>query len=496
MPSRKQRRHSRGITQFGIIGLAAAFLMLLMTGGLTTMLILAGGKPVNIPPASINIQQSQITPNLYNTDTTFSHIASGVADTDAIYYTAYDDQANWMLEKLDTKQQGQKQESTPLLPDTSSSSLIVLGSANNWVIWLQLDTPTTVVSKKLHDHTTTTHITRTWSLHSLYLGADEKYHPNIPRTLMSDSFDESTAPNWTHTPIQGIWFLKDILLIARIDARGTSHLDQYDLRTGSNTTLNTSTTDGHIFTSPTSSSDGSNIYWSEEWQTDDNTLHSNIWTQQIRASSPSYGRWQPHKEARSFLFRDDETSFHPQVINNTLFLLSLNANTNSANNVRDTGQALPSPIATTSSIQATPTPVSPETAQSITPQIDPKIYGPQIDTALEGRVLAFRLSDYSAQPLPPVLNDRIATMQGGSRFLVYQTSSGNVGLYDTLLEQVLTIGSTVKNAAFLTVNNETAVWISNDQSDSTTTSSNVTISNVKINMFTLTIKNISKPATK
>jgi hypothetical protein len=481
--SRKRRYHSRSLPQFGIIGLVAVVLMLLMTGGLTSMLILTGGKPVNLQPASINIQQSQITPNLYNTNTIYNHVVSGIADNDSVYFTAYNDQAQWMLQKLDTK--GQTQESTPLLPATSPSPLIVLGSANNWLIWLQLDIPKLITSKTPHDHASSSRLVRTWSLYSLYLDNENSYSPHM---LMSDTFDESTAPDWTHTPIQGISFLKNTLLLTLIDAKGVSHLDQYNLDTGSNQTLATTTSDGHVFASPTANSDGSDIYWTEEWQSDDNVMHGNIWTQQIRAAIPSYGRWQPHNEANIFLFRDDENSFHPQVINNTLFLLSTNANNSSTTSVHDaqTPTAISSP-------QITPTPAIVPLPVNITPEVDPKIYGPQADATLQGHVLAFKLGNYTPVPLPPVLSDKIATVQAGSRFLLYQNSSGAVGLYDTLVDQALTIVSTVKNATFLAVNGETAVWISNNTPDTTNTTSS---ESVQINMFTLTIKLISKPLSK
>ncbi len=463
--SNKRRRPLRPFTQFGVIGLAAAFLMLLMTGGLTSILILAGGKPVSIQPASINIQQSQITPNLYNTNTPYSHIVSGIANSDSVYYTAYDNKANWMLEKLDTKQQTQAQESTPLLSDASSSPLIVLGSTNNWVIWLQLDAPKVITTKKSQDHTTPDHTIRTWSLRALSLHPAATASTNASHTLLSGIFDGSTAPDWTHTPVQGIWFLKNTLLITSIDAKGISHLDQYDLTTSTDTLLASTSIDGHIFSSPTANSDGTDIYWAEEWQTDGSLLHGDIWTQQIRPASPGYGHWEPHTEAHISLFRDDETSFRPQVINNTLFFISTDASTNSTANIRDDRQALPGPTAT-ENVLATPTASnSSVTAQSITPQIDPKIYGPQIDTALEGHILAFKLGDYSPLLLPPELNDKIATLQGGTRFLLYQNSNGNVGLYDTLLGQALTVVSTVKNADFLAVNNETAVWIANQPND-------------------------------
>jgi hypothetical protein len=337
-----------------VIGLAAAFLMLLMMGGLTSMLILARGKPVSIQPASINIQQSQVTPNLYTTNTSYAHVVSGIADNDSIYYTAYDNQANWMLEKLDIKQSGQKQESAPLLPTASHSPLIVLESANSWVTWLQFDAPKVISAKKSQDHSTNKHTVRTWSLHVLYLGTEIADQPYVSRTLMSGSFDDSTAPDWTHSPIQGTWFLNNSLLIASIDAKGVSHLDQYNLQTGTSTRLASTTTDGHILTSPTASADGSDIYWAEEWQSNGSLLHGNIWTQQIRQASPGYGRWQPHTEGHIFLLRDDETSFHPQVINNTLFLISTSTASTSANTVSDPQQALPSPTAT-ATVQATPT---------------------------------------------------------------------------------------------------------------------------------------------
>ncbi|HEY4386477.1 MAG TPA: hypothetical protein VGN34_18630, partial [Ktedonobacteraceae bacterium] len=259
----------------------------------------------------------------------------------------------------------------------------------------------------------------------------------------------------------------------------------------------TSATDGHVFTSPTANADGTNIYWDEEWQTSDNVLHGDIWTQQIRNASPSYGRWQPHPEALTFLLRNDETSFHPQVINNTLFLLSTSTNASSAMTIRNIQPALPSPTPTLDTLTTpTPAPTSAPLPLSITPRVDPQIYGPQADTALQGQILAFKLGNNSSVPLPPALSDKVATLQGGSRFLLYQNSNGNVGLYDTLLDQALTIVNTVKNATFLAVNNGTAVWITDPQENTTTTSTNLPDNDVQINMFTLTVKMISKTITK
>src|SRR6185312_9022453 len=82
------------------------------------------------------------------------------------------------------------------------------------------------------------------------------------------------------------------------------------------------TTAGHIIASPTANSDGTSIYWSEEWLENNGTLHSNIWTQQTTEIQPPYqGRWVAHTMTSQSLFRADETSFHPQIVNNILFLI-------------------------------------------------------------------------------------------------------------------------------------------------------------------------------
>src|SRR5581483_2601294 len=147
-------------------------------------------------------------------------------------------------------------------------------------------------------HSAGTSSTRSWKLYSLALSSDQSTmftDPATPQLLQQGTFDQKTAPSWVHTPVQGIWFTQNSLLVTSIDQKGTSHLEQYLFKKQENTTTtkapSESTTqeelanahDGHILTSPTANSNGTSIYWSEEWLNTDNTLHSTIWTQQTVA---------------------------------------------------------------------------------------------------------------------------------------------------------------------------------------------------------------------
>src|SRR5437763_9387462 len=124
-----KRRPRSPMRQFAILGLAAMFLMVLMMGGLTSLLLLAHN---NLQPnrivVSIN-QPSAVEQTKYTTSTPYQHVISAVADRANIYYTAYGDGKpnSYMLEQLDRA----TKISTPLLPKASANPLIVLGSSND-----------------------------------------------------------------------------------------------------------------------------------------------------------------------------------------------------------------------------------------------------------------------------------------------------------------------------------------------------------------------------
>lgn len=419
-----------------ILGLAAMLLLVALAGGLTSLLLLANRGPVsNQNQASIS-QQSQVASVQYATTTMYTHIASAVADRQYIYYTAYNSGAQqWMLLQMNRATRG----STPLLSTPSASKLVVLGSTENRLVWLQLD-PAKSVARKFHPRGASD-VVYSWSLHSLDLT-----QPKSQVILLSSTFNQSSVPGWVHTPVQGISFVQNTLLAATLDNAGNAHLYNCPLDSaGKGAAIElASASRGHILTSPTASSDGTAIYWGEEWTTDDGTMHGNVWTQQVPNGIQLLSdRMDRYATGTKHLFRADEMSFHPQVVHDTLFLLSTNSDA--------TGQA----TSTATQMPQTVTP-SATSSLSVTTKTDPAAYTTQTDEAIHGTLLAFALN--SATPATVLDSDSLASaLQGGTRFLLWQNPKG-YQMYDAVARLPVTVYTALKDASLLTVNGDTAVW--------------------------------------
>ncbi|GAC1349460.1 MAG: hypothetical protein NVSMB27_22810 [Ktedonobacteraceae bacterium] len=480
----KRRRSS--IRQYAAIGLAAAFLMTLMMGGITSLLLLAHDHLGPVGPApvvSIN-HPADVVRASYTTDTMYKHVVSAVADDASIYYTAYSDGANdgWMLSQLDRA----TKISTPLLATVSSSPLIVLGSNYDWLVWIQLDatqisTHGTIPNRPVHT------FLQTWSLRYLSLipqSVRDNSVPNQPRTLLSGTFDQNTTPGWVHTPVQGIWFIQNTLLVAMVDNSGVSHLVRYPLDENSNfsaTEIAKAEAD-HLFTSPTANSDGTQIYWGDEWRTDDGNLHSNIWTQQVvEAPVPAHGKAVRYLMTIKQLFSQNGMSFRPAVVNNALFLLS------TANGPMLT-QATPTttPVATSTSsalatVVATPNTNTPPT----TAWANSSFYTQALDAGIHGTLLMFRLvgsSDSSngfvgtdsSSAVPTIVGGIGSTfaLQAGRDFVLWQSDDGSYGMFDARSRTPITVGEVLVGAQFLAVNGDTAVWSTDSTTGTPNNSSN------------------------
>ncbi len=454
MPLKRRNAHrSIKMSPFVVVGLAAVFLMTIMVGGLTSLVILASHGAPDVPKSVSISQVSQISSTNYTTTTSYTHIASAVGSRDTIYYTAYgNNNSGWMLSALDN----QTRISTPLLFHASTSPLIVLSSSSNWLIWLRFDLPQQVVVKNAHTHSMTSYEIRTWSLEATYLGTDpaSTFTTMTPITLQQGTFDNATAPAWVHTPVEGVWSGQNMLLVTTLDKQGVSHLIRYalDAEKSSHATELASVDNGHILTSPTATSDGTSIYWSEEWMGDDNVLHSNIWAQKISTTQlPLYGKWGHQATIDTYLFQADKALFHPQVVNDTLFLL----------NVKN------AIITTTSDATASATPTATATpgAQSTatTPgRINTAFYEALPDEALQGMLQAFSARDDSTVQTP--INDGLIQVpQAGSRFLLWQNSTKGIGMYDAVTKENVPVGLNPlpNNATLLAVNGDTTVWTAN-----------------------------------
>ena len=477
---RPTRAHpSYRMSHVAILGLAASFLIILMTGGLTALLLIARQGPSNSIAITSNTsihQSSQVDTVPHATLAAYPHVASAVANGDSIYYTAYNDSAtSWTLEKLDNTN---NQISTPLLSSPASNPLLVLGGTKDWLVWLQIDGPVQTKGK-ITPPLVENKLSGSWSLHALPISSAQSMTTNEDSKsliLHKDTFDNTSVPSWVNAPVQGLWFIQNRLLVAFVDSKGMSHLFSYQLDTDkvSATKELAHANKEHILTSPTANSDGTDIYWSEEWMSDSNNLIGKIWTQQIVDATPDQpGRWTPHTRVETYLFRPDENLFHPQIVNNMLFLLNnatgaINGSqsaTQQGQNVQPTSTAALNPTATaepgiTATVQPTATPLNVATVLGGVTRIDPTIRVPQPDETLAGKLLAFTADGSLPQSTPTDDNKLVSALQGGSRFLIWQNATGGFEMYDVATRSQVSIdpADIPKDAAFMAVNGNTAVW--------------------------------------
>ena len=257
-----------------------------------------------------------------------------------------------------------------------------------------------------------------------------------------------------------------------IDKSGNSHLVLFELGTGNDISpvvIATASPD-HVFTSPTATSDGMSILWSEEWHSNDGSLHSNIWAQQVIDNiRPAHGAWIDHSTTMKYLFRSDGMSFRPQVVDNSLFLLSTADLTNL---IQATATTVPSP---------TPT-VSVDTTPAIS-RVDPGIYGLLPDDSVAGTVLMLPIhGNTSTLPMQMNKTGQASSLQAGADFAIWQTDKG-YEMYDVRTGYV-TIGEDILNAArFLAVNGNTATWVASSSVDTPTPVTSSTPSSVTLMAF-------------
>ena len=474
--AKRKPRHRSHMSHFAVVGLAAMFLMVLMMGGLTSLLFLAhnnlqsGRIITRIEPAI------EVIPAQYTTSTLYQHVVSAVADRANIYYTAYGDGTNnsWMLEMLNRK----TKVSIPLLPTPNANTLIVLGSSTSGVVWLQFDGYKLNSHPNLPGYSQHPPASLQWSLHylspeQLQLAAIPSSPPPASEVLLKGTFNQNSAPSWVTAPVQGIWFINEShqasLLVASIDSNGISHLTSYQLATELGTvgtpvaTEIATATAGHILTSPTATSDGTQIYWSEEWFSTAGVLSSDIWTQQVvDAAGPSHGRWAGHLQKMIVKepfttngFTTNGTFFRPQVVDNTLFTLSTASQA-------DATQGTPTTTGTTT---PTPTP-SPNT--SVIPQTIANVYAPQLDASVRGTILKLPL-DGNPLELPTTVNTTglASSLQAGADFALWQGDRG-YEMYDASQGSDVTVGNTLDNATFVAVNGTSVVWMDNSNTSNTT----------------------------
>lgn len=458
----RKPRHRAHISQFAILGLAAMFLMLLMTGGVTSLVYLAQRNASALSHATDKnadiVQHVDISQTKYAASTLYSHVVSAVANSTTIYDTAYSDNTSpqWMLSQIDRA----TQVSTPLLANPYNQPMIVLASSSDWLVWVQYGTPKVQPYRsntgKLFQATVIP-----WSLYAFSISQLRASNGlAAPLLLQKGQFNPTTAPVWVSTPVQGVWLTQYMLLASTIDAKGISQLHSYQLNSAGKPTETTIATaaPGHILASPTSNSDVTTIFWSEEWISNDGNLSSNIWQQQEvntnNARIPTHGRWSGHpmQSVQQSLLRNDGQSFSPQIADDTLFWLSTAPLTSASPDSPTPG--------------ASPKVIEPQFSSSLVPRTDSSFYAPAMDASIRGQIMMQPLySDTLTSPVSINTSGPAYALQVGADFALWQNDKG-YEMWDVPSQGDVSIGRVLDNASFLAVNGGTAVWM---RSSSTTT---------------------------
>jgi hypothetical protein len=198
---------------------------------------------------------------------------------------------------------------------------------------------------------------------------------------------------------------------------------------------------GEILTSPTANNDGSDVFWAEEWLSADGNLHSKIWVQRVLDIQIQARGKAPENTTRiKEVYRSDNLSFRPQVVNDTLFLLSASDGTISTQNV-------PVP-ATTFNIASVP-------------RIDTSVYAESLDNFVQGTILMIPLNGESAG-IPTTLGTvgQSSALQAGNNFALWQDNE-SYKMYDVQTTSDVTVGQVLSGANFVAVNDDTTVWTAN-----------------------------------
>src|SRR5260221_6236241 len=467
--AKRKPRHRSHMSQFAVLGLAAMFLIVLMMGGLTSLLMLAHN---NVQPNSITVRAEhiEVIPAQYTTSTPYPHVVSAVADGANIYYTAYGDGTNnsWMLEMLNRK----TKISTLLLPTPNANTLIVLGSSTSGVVWLQFDGyKSNPHQKDLPGYSQHPPASLQCSLHYLYseqLQPIVSGFPTASGVLLTGTFNQASVLSWVTTPVQGIWFINEShqasLLVASIDNNGISHLTSYQLAAvGTPATQIATATACDILTSPTATSDGTKISWWEERFLTAGVLSSDIWTQQVvDAAGPSHGQWAGHLQKMTVKerFTSDGTSFRPQVVDNTLLTLCTASLAVCTASQADATQGTPTTTGTgtgTATSTSTPTP-TPSPNASVIPQTIATIYAPPLDASVRGTILLLPLTGNPLEPRTALNTTGMASsLQAGADFALWQGGDSGYEMYDVSQASDVNIRNTLDNATFVAVHTATAV---------------------------------------
>lgn len=483
--ARRKRRPVR-VRQFAVLGMAAAILILLMMGGLTSLLVLTRSNPASLTKTSNSLNRPiEVDQKSYLATTLYPHVVSIFPRGNTIFYTASgagESSKNWMLMQFDRS----TQTSRALLVTPASNPLIVLAASDTWLVWLEYSNARPLAHGVIASNGARSRrfsSQRLWSLHYLSLLAqpqtasgmqtrssgkatftsqqtglsatqrgttDQPSSGDPPSSLLleQDTFDSNTAPAWVTTPVQGTWLIDNRLLVTRLDSAGRSYLESFLLgqtgKAAQRAILATAPRD-HVLAWPTAISTGMEIYWADEWLAPDGTLHSTIWQQQTTEQALNFHGHQAGVDRNSQrVYLGDGLSFQPQVVDDTLFFLS-------TSEIKVTGQGVVTPNGIPFPLSAT------DSSVIFTPRTDTGVYAAPADALIHGTIFLIHLDGSGPQDTLGTVGQSTG-LQAGSNFVIWQDSAG-FQMYDVQRQASVFLGNTLNGAALLVVNGNTTLWV-------------------------------------
>ncbi|HEY7355094.1 MAG TPA: zf-HC2 domain-containing protein, partial [Ktedonobacterales bacterium] len=252
-------------------GLAALFLIFAIGVSAGLFFLRSGSPNPPIETCVLTHTCSGLNTSVYTPDPAYPLVANATASPDGQYviYAAHNASGNWMLEELNR----QTQKSTALLPAPVAGPLVLEGWARSWVLWAQGDP---VVGHQ-------------WQLEATELSPALPGAAQPLRLLQSNG----AGPDGKVTALHGIAALGATVLLAEELADGHGQLVSLDLTSQSGATrtvIATAQQPNHLIADPTAAiadpaTGAMTVYWAEQWQDPDGTLHGNIWRRLMPDSS-------------------------------------------------------------------------------------------------------------------------------------------------------------------------------------------------------------------
>ncbi len=400
-------------------GLAALFLIFAVgvSTGLFFLIGSGGPGPVNRQTDCVATHSCALFTSVYSPDPAYPLVTDATASADGQYiiYTAHNASDQWMLEEFNI----QTQKSTALLTKPVAGPLELEGWAQSWVLWAQ-------GNPSLAGH---------WQLEATQLS------PALSGAASTLSLlgGNQAGPGGVVKALHGICTLGATVFLAEELANGHGQLVSLDLTHQADTSpsvIATNDIPDHVIATPTATIDATTgdltVYWVDQWQDLDGTLHGNI-----QRVTPAVS---PEVETVT----TNGVSFNPMIVQGKLIWLE--AQTAQTANVATNQQA---------AAALTPTPTATPNG-SVPPQR--QLAGILWAETLDGR------ADLDAGPKTAIsgTNVLVSNPQAGATFVFWQDGKGNYSLYNLSDGHTQPLNSYINNPLVVMVSPHAVLWVTAD----------------------------------